>query len=75
MFVCLASFFTWVLSFCPYQLPQVCRVEDILVEGLIEGSVVHFHRARTITVKSYGNISTSGMGLIFSSFNLEFDSI
>nr|GME14715.1 uncharacterized protein LOC109179865 [Ipomoea batatas] len=41
---------------------QVCRVEDILVEGLIEGSVVHFHRARTITVKSYGNISTSGMG-------------
>ncbi|VFQ84696.1 unnamed protein product [Cuscuta campestris] len=41
---------------------QVCRVEDILVEGLIEGSVLHFHRARTVTVKANGNISTSGMG-------------
>ncbi|KAA8525335.1 hypothetical protein F0562_007247 [Nyssa sinensis] len=37
---------------------QICRVEDILVEGLIEGSVVHFHRARTIAVKSSGTIST-----------------
>ncbi|KAI3454112.1 hypothetical protein Pfo_010775 [Paulownia fortunei] len=41
---------------------QICRVEDILVEGFIEGSVVHFHRARTITVQSSGIISTSGMG-------------
>ncbi|CAH9106309.1 unnamed protein product [Cuscuta epithymum] len=41
---------------------QVCRVEDILVEGLIEGSVVHFHRAKTVSVKLNGNISTSGMG-------------
>ncbi|KAL3330314.1 hypothetical protein AABB24_034257 [Solanum stoloniferum] len=41
---------------------QICRVEDILVEGLIEGSVVHFHRARTIDVQPYGIISTSGMG-------------
>ncbi|XP_059645479.1 uncharacterized protein LOC132287032 [Cornus florida] len=41
---------------------QVCRVEDVLVEGLIEGSVVHFHRARTIAVLSFGTISTSGMG-------------
>ncbi|KAA8521316.1 hypothetical protein F0562_011989 [Nyssa sinensis] len=41
---------------------QICRVEDILVEGLIEGSVVHFHRARTIAVQSSGTISTSGMG-------------
>ncbi|KAL5190276.1 hypothetical protein HKD37_04G009752 [Glycine soja] len=41
---------------------QICRVEDILVEGLIKGSVVHFHRARTISVESSGTISASGMG-------------
>ncbi|KAM7493377.1 hypothetical protein LguiB_027986 [Lonicera macranthoides] len=41
---------------------QICRVEDILVEGLMEGSVIHFHRARTVTVQSFGAISTSGMG-------------
>lgn len=42
---------------------QICRVEDILVQGLVEGSVIHFHRARTITVQSSGVISTSGMGM------------
>ncbi|KAH7834094.1 hypothetical protein Vadar_012689 [Vaccinium darrowii] len=41
---------------------QICRVEDILVEGIVEGSVVHFHRARTITIQSLGSISASGMG-------------
>ncbi|KAJ6354368.1 hypothetical protein OIU77_005060 [Salix suchowensis] len=41
---------------------QICRVEDITVEGLIEGSVVHFHRARTIYVPSSGTISVSCMG-------------
>ncbi|XP_075641458.1 uncharacterized protein LOC142613134 isoform X2 [Castanea sativa] len=41
---------------------QICRVEDITVEGLIKGSVVHFHRARTISVQSSGIISASGMG-------------
>ncbi|GLT57214.1 hypothetical protein SLA2020_302020 [Shorea laevis] len=41
---------------------QICRVEDIIVGGLIKGSVVHFHRARTISVHSTGTISTSGMG-------------
>jgi hypothetical protein len=43
-------------------------VEDITVEGLIEGSVVHFHRARTIYVPSSGTISASGMGML--SFSL-----
>ncbi|CAK7353096.1 unnamed protein product [Dovyalis caffra] len=43
---------------------QICRVEDITVEGLIEGSVVHFHRARTISVPSSGTISASDMGCI-----------
>ncbi|KAL0311911.1 UNVERIFIED_CONTAM: hypothetical protein Sradi_5590400 [Sesamum radiatum] len=41
---------------------QICRVEDILVEGFVEGSVVHFHRARTIAVQPSGIISTTGMG-------------
>ncbi|KAI8531022.1 hypothetical protein RHMOL_Rhmol11G0105400 [Rhododendron molle] len=41
---------------------QICRVEDIIVEGIVEGSVVHFHRARTITIQSLGSISASGMG-------------
>ncbi|KAL6985493.1 hypothetical protein U1Q18_018868 [Sarracenia purpurea var. burkii] len=41
---------------------QICRVEDILLEGLIEGSIVHFHRARTIAVQTLGTISATGMG-------------
>nr|XP_043628452.1 uncharacterized protein LOC122599906 [Erigeron canadensis] len=43
---------------------QICRVEDILVQGLVKGSVVNFHRARTVTVDSTGTISTSKMGCI-----------
>ncbi|KAG5376994.1 hypothetical protein IGI04_041590 [Brassica rapa subsp. trilocularis] len=41
---------------------QICRVEDIIVEGFIRGSVVHFHRAKTVTLESSGEISASGMG-------------
>ncbi|KAI8001318.1 hypothetical protein LOK49_LG09G00765 [Camellia lanceoleosa] len=56
---------------------QICRVEDILVEGRIEGSVVHFHRARTIAIDSLGAISASGMVLrnwcgVFSIFYIYF---
>ncbi|XP_021690687.2 uncharacterized protein LOC110672263 isoform X2 [Hevea brasiliensis] len=53
---------------CPIELlhpPEdcnICRVEDITVEGLIKGSVVHFHRARTVSVLSGGTISVSGTG-------------
>ncbi|CAM8961294.1 unnamed protein product [Rhodiola kirilowii] len=43
---------------------QICRVEDVTVEGLIKGSVVHFHRARTIAVQSSGALSASGMGCV-----------
>lgn len=47
---------------------QICRVEDITVEGLVKGSVVHFHRARTIDVQPSGTISASAMGtLLFCS--------
>ncbi|XP_074286969.1 uncharacterized protein LOC141612149 isoform X2 [Silene latifolia] len=41
---------------------QICRVEDVIVEGLITGSVIHFHRARTIGVRSSGVIDASGLG-------------
>ncbi|KAL2500987.1 glycine-rich protein [Forsythia ovata] len=41
---------------------QICRVEDIIVEGFLEGSVVHFHWVRTVVVKSSGAISASGLG-------------
>ncbi|XP_039008043.1 uncharacterized protein LOC120135987 isoform X1 [Hibiscus syriacus] len=43
---------------------QICRVEDITIEGLVKGSVVHFHRAITVSVWSSGIISASGMGCI-----------
>ncbi|KAI3904310.1 hypothetical protein MKW92_039276 [Papaver armeniacum] len=43
---------------------QICRVEDITVEGLIRGSVVHFHRARNIVIQPAGTISASGLGMI-----------
>lgn len=52
------------LHICLFVI-QICRVEDILVQGLVEGSVMLFHRARTITVLPSGIISTTGMGMIF----------
>ncbi|KAJ6813534.1 uncharacterized protein M6B38_141930 [Iris pallida] len=41
---------------------QICRVEDIGVAGLVQGTVIHFHRARTVVVHSSGAISSSGLG-------------
>ncbi|XP_022893269.1 uncharacterized protein LOC111407817 isoform X2 [Olea europaea var. sylvestris] len=41
---------------------QICRVEDIIVEGFLEGSIIHFHWVRTVVVKSSGAISASGLG-------------
>ncbi|KAG1335439.1 hypothetical protein COCNU_03G015580 [Cocos nucifera] len=41
---------------------QICRVEDIDVEGLIQGTVIHFHRARSVVVHSSGKISATGLG-------------
>ncbi|XP_042055568.1 uncharacterized protein LOC121800075 [Salvia splendens] len=41
---------------------QICRVEDIVVKGYIEGSVVHFHMVRTVVVESSGSISASALG-------------
>lgn len=45
---------------------QICRVEDIIVEGHIEGSIIHFDLVRTVVVKSSGAISASGLGTCFS---------
>ncbi|ONM29047.1 hypothetical protein ZEAMMB73_Zm00001d039522 [Zea mays] len=41
---------------------QVCRVEDIDVWGLVQGTVIHFNRARSVTVHTSGTISASGLG-------------
>ncbi|KAI4369970.1 hypothetical protein MLD38_018359 [Melastoma candidum] len=41
---------------------QICRVEDLLVNGLIKGSIIHIHRARTVTVDADGMISASELG-------------
>ncbi|XP_057487508.1 uncharacterized protein LOC130773578 [Actinidia eriantha] len=41
---------------------QICRVEDILVNGLIKGSIIHIHRARTVIVETGGMISASEFG-------------
>ncbi|KAL0324708.1 UNVERIFIED_CONTAM: hypothetical protein Scaly_2437900, partial [Sesamum calycinum] len=41
---------------------QVCRVEDILVNGVIKGSIVHIHRARTVIVDTDGMITASELG-------------
>ncbi|RDX91133.1 hypothetical protein CR513_26927, partial [Mucuna pruriens] len=41
---------------------QICRVEDVIVEGTITGSVVHFHWIRNVDVSHSGVISVSGLG-------------
>ncbi|XP_031388144.1 uncharacterized protein LOC116201156 [Punica granatum] len=41
---------------------QICRVEDVTVEGTVTGSVVHFHWVRNVIVHSSGAVSASGLG-------------
>ncbi|XP_020215510.1 uncharacterized protein LOC109799381 isoform X2 [Cajanus cajan] len=41
---------------------QICRVEDVIVEGTITGSVVHFHWIRNVDVSHSGVVSVSGLG-------------
>ncbi|KAJ6816000.1 uncharacterized protein M6B38_419170 [Iris pallida] len=41
---------------------QICRVEDIGVAGLVQGTVIHFHMARTVVVHLSGTISSSSLG-------------
>lgn len=56
----------WFLIWLVGLFLQICRVEDIIVEGLIEGSVIHFHWVRTVVVHCSGMISASGLGMNFS---------
>ncbi|KAL6653051.1 hypothetical protein ACP70R_011976 [Stipagrostis hirtigluma subsp. patula] len=41
---------------------QICRVEDITVSGTVRGSIIHIHRARTVTIAKNGTISASELG-------------
>lgn len=41
---------------------QICRVEDLLVNGLIRGSIIHIHRARTVIIDTGGVITASELG-------------
>ncbi|KAM0912788.1 hypothetical protein ACQ4PT_012593 [Festuca glaucescens] len=41
---------------------QICRVEDIDVSGLVQGTVINFNRARNVTVQQRGSISATGLG-------------
>ncbi|RXH74676.1 hypothetical protein DVH24_029397 [Malus domestica] len=41
---------------------QICRVEDVIVQGSMTGSVIHFHWVRAVSVHSSGVISASGLG-------------
>ncbi|KAA0061742.1 uncharacterized protein E6C27_scaffold212G001170 [Cucumis melo var. makuwa] len=50
-----------VNSTLPFTL-QICRVEDLTVEGTITGSVIHFHWVRDIFVYLSCAISASGLG-------------
>ncbi|KAJ7530030.1 hypothetical protein O6H91_15G075800 [Diphasiastrum complanatum] len=45
----------------PFTL-QICRVDDLSIEGYVVGSVVHVQRVRTVTIKSGGLVSASGLG-------------
>ncbi|XP_057544556.1 uncharacterized protein LOC130823795 [Amaranthus tricolor] len=52
-----------VNSSLPFTL-QICRVEDVSIEGVVEGSVVHFHWVRFVAIPPTGMISASGLGCI-----------
>ncbi|CAI0388569.1 unnamed protein product [Linum tenue] len=41
---------------------QICRVEDLLVNGIVKGSIIHIHRARTIIIDTEGSITASELG-------------
>ncbi|KAL5551245.1 hypothetical protein UlMin_001421 [Ulmus minor] len=41
---------------------QICRVEDLLVSGLVKGSIIHIHRARTVIIDTDGLMTSSELG-------------
>ena len=44
---------------------QICRVEDINVEGTVKGSILQFHWVRSVVIPPSGKISASGFGMHF----------
>ena len=56
-----------VNSSLPFTL-QICQVEDIIVEGLIKGSVIHFYWVGTVVIYCSGmiNVSTVRMDTIIT---------
>ncbi|GAV89383.1 hypothetical protein CFOL_v3_32800, partial [Cephalotus follicularis] len=41
---------------------RICRVEDLLVNGIIKGSIIHIHRARSVIIDTDGLITASELG-------------
>ncbi|XP_071706226.1 uncharacterized protein [Rutidosis leptorrhynchoides] len=41
---------------------QICRVEDIVVNGMIKGSVIQIHRAMSVVIDTEGTITASELG-------------
>ncbi|GJM94810.1 hypothetical protein PR202_ga11489 [Eleusine coracana subsp. coracana] len=41
---------------------RICRVEDIDIFGLVQGTVINFNRARSVNVQTSGTISATGLG-------------
>lgn len=41
---------------------QICRVEDISISGVIKGSIIHIHRAKTVIVDTDGIVTASELG-------------
>ncbi|KAK1408067.1 hypothetical protein QVD17_39699 [Tagetes erecta] len=41
---------------------QICRVEEIVVNGIIKGSIIQIHRAMSVTVETEGTITASELG-------------
>lgn len=60
--VILKLIFSTQFQSCILSLLQICRVEDLIVSGVVKGSVVHIHRARTVTIDTDGMISASELG-------------
>lgn len=41
---------------------QICRVEDVIVEGSMRGSVIYFHWVRAVIVHASGAVTAAGLG-------------
>ncbi|XP_027340445.1 uncharacterized protein LOC113853926 isoform X2 [Abrus precatorius] len=60
--LCWSDLFCIVNDSCLGLLLQICRVEVVIIDGSIIGSVVHFHWIGNVDVSYSGVISVSGLG-------------